>query len=68
LHFIVVDLGEVDVMENITSTQRNNLKQGCLVPVLSLWMIKIHAHRKKNVIIQMVHHSDEVIKVNFLFT
>jgi hypothetical protein len=22
LHFIVVDLGEVDVMENITSTQR----------------------------------------------
>jgi hypothetical protein len=28
---------------------------------------KIHAHRKiKNVIIQMVH-SDEVIKVNFLF-
>jgi hypothetical protein len=68
LHFIVVDLGEVDVMENITST-KSNLKQGCLVPVLSLWMIKIHAHRKiKNVIIQMVHHSDEVIKVNFLFT
>jgi hypothetical protein len=46
LHFIVVDLGEVDVMENITSTQRDNLKQGCLVQVLSLWMIKIHAHRK----------------------
>jgi hypothetical protein len=45
LHFIVVDLGEVDVMENITSTQESNLKQG-LVPVLSLWMIKIHAHRK----------------------
>jgi hypothetical protein len=30
----------MDVMENITSTQRDNLKQGCLVPVLSLWMIK----------------------------
>jgi hypothetical protein len=40
LHFIVVDLGEVDVMENITSTQREQLKAGCLVPVLSLWMIK----------------------------
>jgi hypothetical protein len=39
LHFIVVDLGEVDVMENITSKE-SNLKQGCLVPVLSLWMIK----------------------------
>jgi hypothetical protein len=67
LHFIVVDLGEVDVMENITSTQRQ-LKAGLLSSGLSLWMIKIHAHRKiKNVIIQMVHHSDEVIKVNFLF-
>jgi hypothetical protein len=32
LHFIVVDLGEVDVMENITSTQREQLKAGCLVP------------------------------------
>jgi hypothetical protein len=28
LHFIVVDLGEVDVMENITSTQREQLKAG----------------------------------------
>jgi hypothetical protein len=30
LHFIVVDLGEVDVMENITSTQRKQLKAGLL--------------------------------------
>jgi hypothetical protein len=30
LHFIVVDLGEVDVMENITSTQREQLKAGLL--------------------------------------
>jgi hypothetical protein len=40
LHFIVVDLGEVDVMENITSTQREQLKAGLLSSVLSLWMIK----------------------------
>jgi hypothetical protein len=60
LHFIVVDLGEVDVMENITSTQREQLKAGLLSSGL---IIKIHAHRKiKNVIIQMVHHSDEVLK------
>jgi hypothetical protein len=43
LHFIVVDLGEVDVMENITSTQREQLKAGLLSSGF-LWMI--HAHRK----------------------
>jgi hypothetical protein len=30
LHFIVVDLGEVDVMENITIDQRQQLKAGTL--------------------------------------
>jgi hypothetical protein len=48
-------------MENITSTQRTT-KRG-LVPVLSLWMIKIH--EKCNY--SDGSHSDEVIKVNFLF-
>jgi hypothetical protein len=57
----------VDV-ENITSTQKSN-KAGLLSSGFELMDDKIHAHRKiKNVIIQMVHHSDEVIKVNFLFT
>jgi hypothetical protein len=38
LHFIVVDLGGCDGKHY--KYKESNLKQGCLVPVLSLWMKK----------------------------
>jgi hypothetical protein len=63
LHFIVVDLGEVDVMENITIDQRQQLKalldsgSELMDDKKSMLIEKI-----KNVIIEMVHHSNEVIK------
>ena len=31
LHFIVVDLGEVEIMEIITNEQREELKKDCLI-------------------------------------
>lgn len=67
LHFIVVDLGEVDVMENISMAQRELLKQGLLEAGFELMDDKksMLIEKIKNVIIEMVHHSDEVIKVNF---
>jgi len=67
LHFIVVDLGEVDVMENITFDQRQQLKAGLLNSGFELMDDKksMLIEKIKNVIIEMVHHSDEVIKVNF---
>jgi AraC-like DNA-binding protein len=67
LHFIVVDLGEVDVMENITLMQREHLKKGLLEAGFELMDDKksMLIEKIKNVIIDMVHHSDEVIKVNF---
>lgn len=67
LHFIVVDLGEVDVMENITFDQRQELKAGLLDSGFELMDDKksMLIEKIKNVIIEMVHHSDEVIKVNF---
>jgi AraC-like DNA-binding protein len=67
LHFIVVDLGEVDVMENITLDQRQQLKAGLLNSGFELMDDKksMLIEKIKNVIIEMVHHSDEVIKVNF---
>lgn len=67
LHFIVVDLGEVDVMENITFDQRQQLKAGLLDSGFELMDDKksMLIEKIKNVIIEMVHHSDEVIKVNF---
>lgn len=67
LHFIVVDLGEVDVMENISRDQRDILKMGLLSAGFELMDDKksMLIEKIKNVIIEMVHHSNEIIKVNF---
>jgi AraC-like DNA-binding protein len=67
LHFVVVDLGEVDIMENITGEQREQLKAGLVNSGLELMDDKraILIEKIKNVIIEQVHHSDEIIKVNF---
>ncbi len=67
LHFIVVDLGEVEIMEYITMSQREVLKANLLLSGLELMDDKraMLIEKIKNVIIEMVHHSDEVIKVNF---
>ena len=35
LHFIVVELGEVEIMEKITSQQRELLQEVYTIPVLS---------------------------------
>ncbi|MBC7640813.1 MAG: helix-turn-helix transcriptional regulator [Flavobacterium sp.] len=67
LHFIVVELGEVEVMEDITEEQRLHLKEQLLEAGLELMDDKraVLIEKIKNIIIQMVHHSNEVIKVNF---
>jgi AraC-like DNA-binding protein len=67
LHFIVVDLGEVEVMENLTDDQREQVKVALLNSGFELMDDKrsILIERIKNVIIEMVHISDEVIKTNF---
>lgn len=67
LHFIVVDLGEVEIMEDINSEQRETLKSALLNSGLELMDDKraMLIEKIKNVIVEMVHHSDEVIKVNF---
>jgi AraC-like DNA-binding protein len=67
LHFIVVDLGEVEIMEIITVDQRNELKSALLITGLELMDDKkaVLIEKTKNVIIDMIHHSDEVPKVNY---
>ncbi len=67
LHFIVVDLGEVEVMENIAPEQREQLRLALLDIGFELMDNKraVLVERIKNVIIDMVHYSDEVIKTNF---
>jgi len=67
LHFIVVDLGEIELMEDITADQRQQLKTGLLTAGFELMDDKraVLIERIINVIIDMVHHTSEVIKVNF---
>ncbi len=67
LHFIVVELGEVEIMETISTEQREQLKIGLLASGLELMDDRrsVLIERIKNVIVEMVHHTDEVIKVNF---
>ena len=67
LHFIVVDLGEVEIMENISIEQREVLKANLLHSGLELMDDKkaMLIEKIKNIIIEMVHHSDEIIKINF---
>ncbi|OGS69168.1 MAG: AraC family transcriptional regulator [Flavobacteria bacterium RIFCSPLOWO2_12_FULL_35_11] len=67
LHFIVLDLGEVDIMENINEEQRAQLKLELFDSGLELMDDKraMLIEKIKNVIVEMVHYSEEAIKVNF---
>lgn len=69
LHFIVVDLGEVDVLEDITEEQLNQLKIDLSQLGLELLDDKrtVLIEKIKNIIIEMVLYSDEdeTIKIKF---
>ena len=67
LHFNIVDLGEVEIMENISTEQRQQLQE-CLLDVGLELMDNDKAiliERIKNVVIETIHHSEEKVKVNF---
>ena len=67
LHFIVVELGEVEVMETLTTEQHNQLKASLLECGLELMDDKkaVLIEKIKNVIIEMVYYADEKPKTNF---
>ncbi len=67
LHFIVVDLGEVEIMENISNDVRVKLKSALFNSGLELMDDKkaVLIEKIKNVIIDMIHYSDEVPKMNY---
>ena len=67
LHFIVVDLGEVEVMEDLTQTQHDILKESLLKSGLELMDDKrsVLIEKIKNVVVEMVHYADELPKINF---
>jgi AraC-like DNA-binding protein len=67
LHFVVVDLGEVEIMEELSEDKREQLKVGLLNAGLELMDDKraVLIERVINVITEMVHHSNEIPKVNY---
>jgi AraC-like DNA-binding protein len=67
LHFIIVDLGEVEIMEDLSPEQRELLQAELLRSGLELMDDRkgILIERIKNAVVEMVHHSDENLKINF---
>jgi AraC-like DNA-binding protein len=67
LHFVFVDLGEVEIMENLSVEQRLTLKEALYQEGFELMDDKraVLIEKIKNTIIEMVHHTDTLIKVNF---
>ena len=67
LHFIVVDLGEVEIMEELIPEQREELKKALLLSGLELMDGKkaILIERITNVITEMIHGSDELPIMNY---
>lgn len=67
LHFIVVDLGEVDIMEDISAEQREELKLALRPSGLELMDDKraVLIEKIKNVITEMIHYSDDAPKMNY---
>lgn len=67
IHFIVVDLGEIEIMEELTLLQRNELQVNLSLLGLELIDDKraILIERIKGVIVEMIHLSDEFPTVTF---
>ena len=67
LHHVVVDLGMVEILEDITPEQRAELKINLQKSGLELLDDKknILIERIKNIIVEMIHYSDELPKVNY---
>lgn len=67
LHFVMVELGEVDIMENITTAQRAQLCIELKDAGLELMEDKraILLEKIKLAIIDIVHHREEDTKLNF---
>ena len=67
LHFIIVELGEVEIMENISGEQREQVKIALFNSGLELMDDKrsILIEKIKNTVIEMVYYTDQIIKTNF---
>ena len=67
LRYVSVELGVVDVLEDITQQQHDDLKKNLLKSGLELLDDKksILIEKIKAVIVEMIHYADELPKVNY---
>lgn len=67
LQYFIIELGAVEIMEDITFNQREQLKINLLKSGLELLDDKksILIEKIKNVITEMIHYTDELPKANY---
>lgn len=67
LHFVILELGIVEIMQDLTEVQHQQLYDMLLKSGLELMDDKksVLIEKIKNIIIEMVHYSDELPKVNY---
>ena len=67
VNYVNLELGMVEILEDITIEQRNQLKENLLKSGLELLDDKksILIEKIKTVITEMIHYSDELPKVNY---
>ncbi|WP_259065986.1 helix-turn-helix domain-containing protein [Mucilaginibacter sp. X4EP1] len=66
-HYLIVNLGNAEITENITLNQKEELKTALLKFGLELMDDKksILIEKIKGVIVELIHYSDEPLKTNF---
>ena len=67
LHYIVVELGEAEIMESISEEQHDRFKEALLKSGLELLDDKksVLIQKIKNVIVELIHYSEEPLAINF---
>ena len=67
LHYSTVELGEVEILENISARQHDQIRTALLKSGLELMDDKksVLIQKIKNVIIELVHYSEEPLAINF---
>jgi len=67
LDYVIIDLGMIEILEDITEEKRIQLGRNLLKSGLELLDDKrsILIERIKNVIIEMIHYSEEIPKTNY---
>ena len=67
LHFVILELGIVEIMQDLTEAQHTQLYEMLLKSGLELMDDKksVLIEKIKNIIIELIHYSDELPKVTY---